>query len=460
MLNKNLIKTLGPGIIFASTCIGVSHLVQSTRAGANYGFSLVVMILLANLFKYPFFEYGSRYANATGTSIIDGYRKLGKWAINLYALITLGTMFFVTAAVVVVTSGFMNNLFGISELFTSLQFPYPNLITPIFLLTVCFIILAAGKYNVLDSLVKVIGAVLLVSTLIAFTLSVLKGGSPPTEDFVAPNWLDFDYNNGVHLGFIIALMGWMPTALDLSTWNSLWTVARMKQTGYKPKLKETLFDFNFGYIVSVILALCFVTLGANLMYGSGETLPSTSSEFSAKVVEMYTTTMGSWSKWIIGPAAFSIMFGTAIAVIDGYARSSERILEILFVETKKNNVKEKKKKRAYVSTILTLSIISFIIGYLFVYNKNTSMIISNLLNNFFGNSGKNNTINGFKFLVDIATTISFIVAPIIAIMNFSLVQEKYVGKYFTPPKWKILLSYAGIIFLSGFSILFLISKFF
>ena len=181
----------------------------------------------------------------------------------------------------------------------------------------------------------------------------------------------------------------------------------------------------------------------------------------ALVILLMISVISIWEDDSLGGAnQMALLFGTAIAVIDGYARSSERILEILFVETKKNNVKEKKKKRAYVSTILTLSIISFIIGYLFVYNKNTSLTISNLLSKSFGDSGKDNTINGFKFLVDIATTISFIVAPIIAIMNFSLVQEKYVGKYFTPPKWKIILSYAGIIFLSGFSILFLISKFF
>ncbi len=460
MINKNLLKTLGPGILFASTCIGVSHLVQSTRAGANYGFSLVIMILLANLFKYPFFEYGSRYANATGTSLIDGYRRLGKWAINLYAFITLGTMFLVTSAVVVVTSGFMNNLFGISELFKSLNFPFPDLVTPALLLTVCFGILAAGKYKVLDSLVKVIGGVLLISTLIAFTLSVLKGGAPQVEGFVAPDWLDFNYKNGLHLGFIVALMGWMPTALDLSTWNSLWTVARIKQTGYKPTLKETLFDFNFGYIVSVILAICFVTLGANLMYGTGETLPASSAAFSGKVVQMYTTTMGDWSKWIIGPAAFSIMFGTAIAVIDGYARSSERILEILFVEKKKKKVDIENRKREYIISILALSVVSFTIGYLFVYDESSKIAISNSLNNLLGNTDKGATIGGFKFLVDVATTISFIVAPIVAIMNFSLVQEKYIGKEFVPPKWEIILSYAGIIFLSGFTILFLVFKFF
>ena len=45
-------KTLGPGILFASTAIGVSHLVQSTRAGANYG--LALFIIIANLLNILF----------------------------------------------------------------------------------------------------------------------------------------------------------------------------------------------------------------------------------------------------------------------------------------------------------------------------------------------------------------------------------------------------------------------
>ena len=59
-------KSLGPGLIFAGAAIGVSHLVQSTRAGADFGFGLLWALLLVTLFKYPFFEFGMRYANATG----------------------------------------------------------------------------------------------------------------------------------------------------------------------------------------------------------------------------------------------------------------------------------------------------------------------------------------------------------------------------------------------------------
>jgi Mn2+/Fe2+ NRAMP family transporter len=267
MLNKSLLKTLGPGILFASTCIGVSHLVQSTRAGAVYGFDLVWAIALANLFKYPFFEFASRYANATGTSIIDGYKRLGKGILWLYLIITVATMFFVCAVVTVVTGGFMDNLFSITPKIANLGVPYPYLAAPLLVLVVCGGILFAGKYKLLDSMIKVIGAILLISTVLAFILALLNGAKGDVEFRVV------NLEEALPIGFLIALMGWMPTALDLSSWNSLWTVARIKQTGYHPKLKETLFDFNFGYLSSAVLALFFVTLGAYLMYGTGDVLP-------------------------------------------------------------------------------------------------------------------------------------------------------------------------------------------
>ena len=78
--STNWLAVLGPGILFASTAIGVSHLVQSTRAGALVGFGLLWAVIAANVAKYPFFEFGSRYASATGQSLIEGYRSLGKGA--------------------------------------------------------------------------------------------------------------------------------------------------------------------------------------------------------------------------------------------------------------------------------------------------------------------------------------------------------------------------------------------
>ena len=79
-----VISKLGPGLLFAGAAIGVSHLVQSTRAGADFGFGLIWALILVNLFKYPFFQYGPRYAIVTGESLLDGYYKIGKFFLIAY----------------------------------------------------------------------------------------------------------------------------------------------------------------------------------------------------------------------------------------------------------------------------------------------------------------------------------------------------------------------------------------
>ena len=413
-----LLKTLGPGIIFASTAIGVSHLVQSTRAGAEFGFALIGFVMLAILLKYPFFEYGSRYANVTGTSIIDGYKRLGKNALVLYFLITIGSMFFVTAAVGFVTAGFLENLF---------QIDFLGIWTVVILFIVCAAILSVGKYRALDGLIKIIVFVLVISTITAFVLVIVNGPVEKVEGFEPKIIWD---QSGIF--FLIALMGWMPTALDLSSWNSLWTLERIKQTKFRPKLKETLFEFRLAYIITGVLAFLFVTLGAYIFFGSGEELPNNNSLFAHKVVTLYTETIGDWSYIIIASAAFSVMFGTIIAVFDGYSRSLGRTIELLF-EKKESNPKSYYSKNKYIVFILILAVGSFIVIFQFGDN--------------------------LKELVDVATTISFLVAPVIAIFNFKLVTGKYLEKNYQPPIWLKILSYSGIVFLTGFAIFFIVTRF-
>lgn len=411
-------KTAGPGILFACTAIGVSHLVQSTRAGADFGLMILGFVILVILLKYPFFEFGSRYANSTQTSIIDGYKKLGKPALWLYFLLTISSMFFVTGAVGFVTAGFFENLFGIDFL---------GEWTVVILFAVCVAILAIGKFNVLDSLIKIIAIVLLVSTVSAFSFALYNGPIEPVEEFVPKElW------NVTGIFFLLALMGWMPTAIDLSSWNSLWTIERMKQTNYKPTLKETLFEFRLAYLITGVLAIMFVALGAFIFYGSGEELPNNNSLFAHEIVTLYTQTIGDWSYIIIAASAFTIMFGTILAVFDGYSRSLQRTVELIF--TKKEDKIRTKFRTFYIIFLIILASGSFV-------------IISQFQDN-------------LKELVDFATVLSFVIAPVIAIFNFRLVTGKFLNKEHQPSLLLKLLSFAGIIFLSGFAIYFLITRFY
>ena len=92
MKRFNLSK-LGPGLLFAGAAIGVSHLVQSTRAGADFGWGLLWALVLTNLFKYPFFQAGPRFAIATGKSLLEGYFNLGKGYLWVYFILNFVTMF-------------------------------------------------------------------------------------------------------------------------------------------------------------------------------------------------------------------------------------------------------------------------------------------------------------------------------------------------------------------------------
>lgn len=47
-------KKLGPGLLYAGAAVGVSHLIQSTRAGADFGYQLIWAILIVIILKYPF----------------------------------------------------------------------------------------------------------------------------------------------------------------------------------------------------------------------------------------------------------------------------------------------------------------------------------------------------------------------------------------------------------------------
>lgn len=412
-MNK-FFKVLGPGLLFASTAIGVSHLVQSTRAGMIYGFGFLAAIILINILKYPFFEYGTRYAVGTGESLIDGYKKLGMWAIAAYFFVMIISLFFVSAAVFQVTAVFMKELFQLQDA----AFAFLPLLLVV---GSCFLILAVGKYQLLDIFIKVVGMVMILCALIAFVMVLYKGAAVPSSNFKAPEI----WSLGT-IPFAIALMGWMPTAVDLSTWNSLWTLEKQKVSGYKSTVKEATNEFALGYWISAVLAVVFLTLGSYLVYGTDTVIVSSSAGFANQVIQLFTSAMGEWSYYIIAVAAFCIMYGTSIGVLDGGSRAFKRTCEVMF---KKSLVTS--DKWYLVSLSLTASG-GFVLCYLLSDNP-----------------------KGFLLLVDIATILSFLFAPIVAILNYRLVTRKEFPKEHRPKLLMRTISLLGIVTLSVLSLVYI-----
>ena len=393
----NFLKKLGPGLLFAGAAIGVSHLVQSTRAGADFGFGLLWALLLVNLFKYPFFQFGPRYAMATGESLLEGYQKLGKGVLLAYFALSLGTMVTIQAAVTIVTAGLAVQLFGITTDITLWCF----IITAI-----CFAILIIGKYKVLDTVMKVIISILTVTTVIAVASAVGFNES-------SIEWTQVLPKNNTQWVFLIAFMGWMPAPLDVSVWHSLWTIEKQKTLSKPPN--KNMIDFKIGYLITLFLGVCFLSLGALVMFGSGQTFSKQGVTFSKQLIDLYTTNLGSGAFLIIALAAFTTMFSTTLTCLDASPRAMAKTSELLnFSFLKKNTV------WLAILAISTLIVLVFFLSEM-------------------------------GLLVKIATVLSFLTAPFYPVINLRLITSQYTPKAWRPSLLIKIISVLGIVFLLGFS---------
>lgn len=402
---KGIYKTIGPGILYAGAAIGASHLVLSTKAGAMYNFKLIWLILLIHLFKYPFFEFSYRYTSATGKSMLEGYKKLGSWAIITFLILSFFTAIVNFAAVIKITSDLAAYLFHLN---------LGSSITSISLLGLILLMLFIGRYALLDKVMKLMILVLGLLTFIAFFFA-LNSGAQVQPGFSAPPLWDT-----AGLTFLIVLMGWMPTPIDASIWPSLWAIERQKQTNYKPSFKESRFDFHLGYFGSAFLAIFFLGLGALVMYGTGNQFSSSGLVFSQQLVSLYSGSIGSWSTQIIGVVVFITMFSTALTVIDGYPRSLEGSLIQIFPSLKKFGSK------LYFFWAIFLSIMASIIIAFFTKNMVALLVF--------------------------ATILSFLTAPVFAFINYKVVTSEFIPEESKPSKWLKVLSWAGICFLIIFII--------
>lgn len=387
MRSSTLRKAIGPGLLMAGAAVGVSHLVQSTRAGAEYGLSLLAIVLIGCALKYPFLEFGPRYAAATGEHMIRGYARLGPWALAAFVILTVTTMFIVLAAVTIVTAGLAGTLLGIDA-------SIGNLAAGV--LVACGGVLLIGHYRGLDRLMKLIMLVLALATLAAVGLALTHQSG---ASGLMPSWKDSGLISGAGLAFVLALLGWMPIPLDAAAWHSIWTLERARETGTRPSVAHAGADFAIGYTGAVVLAVAFMLLGALLVHGSGSELAGSAVEFSAQLVDLYAVSLGEWARPLIAFAALATMLSTTLAVADAYPRVLRAFLELREPESERGS---KAHRARYVGGLLVTSLGAW-------------LIIA-----FFGRQ--------FTLLIDFTTTVSFLAAPIIAWLNLKLLCGPH-----TPP---------------------------
>ncbi|MBZ2131598.1 divalent metal cation transporter [Streptococcus gordonii] len=400
---QSKIKALGPGILMASAAVGGSHIVSSAQAGAMYGWSLLLLVILTNLFKYPFFRFGAEYTLETGKNLVEGYAEKGKVYLGIFFILNVFSALVNTAAVgilcaAIVASAFPNAL--------GLNITQWSLI----LIVIIWAMLLFGGYKFLDGLAKWIMSALTLATVLAVIVAIIEHPEYGADFVEKTPW------QMTALPFIVSLMGWMPAPIEISAINSLWTAEKGKTVDIS--IKDGLFDFNVGFIGTAILAVFFVAMGALIQYPTGQEVQAAGAAYIQQFVGMYASVLGDWSRFLITFIAFLCIFGTVITVIDGYSRVNAESLRLLF---KKKEISQKELNVWITATA--------IIGGIIIY--------------FFQGS--------VAPMLRFAMIASFLTTPFFALLNYLLVT----GENKNLAKWLKALSILGLIFLFGFAFFFI-----
>ncbi|MCG8468544.1 MAG: divalent metal cation transporter [Gemmatimonadetes bacterium] len=395
----------------------MSHLVQSTRAGAMAGFGLVGVIAVALLLKYPFFEFGARYASATGRSLVEGYGDIGRWALWLFLAITIVTAIVSVSAVVLFTSYLTAYALGI-------DWPLP--LTAAVLMGLCGGLLLLGRYRGLDLTIKVVLAVLGISTVAAVVVALPRADVTTFELF--PSGI---VGQTVPFAFLLALIGWMPSPVDVAVWSSLWTLAKDRATGVTTSVGVAKRDFMIGYVGTGILALAFVTLGATVLYQADVALSDAGAVFSTQLVDLYSDTLGAWSRPFVLLAAVTTMFSTTLAVTDGFPRAFARTVANL--RSAPGERVEKRSDSAYWGGMIGQSTIAIVVLAFFA--------------------------GSLTAMVDFATTVAFMTAPVLGYLNLTTVTSDAVPPEHRPGRAMVSLTWIGLVLLGGTGVAYVASLF-
>jgi Mn2+/Fe2+ NRAMP family transporter len=212
---------------------------------------------------------------------------------------------------------------------------------------------------------------------------------------------------------MIAIAGWMPTGVSVSMFQSFWVCEKARTLDRPITVAEARFDFNLGFISTIVLALCFVLMGAALMYNSGIEMESSPSGFAAQLIDMFTQVIGSWARPLIAIAALAVMASTTLASLDACPRIAGSVLQQLMPSLK---VSDNKLHLVFMIVQIIGSILMLVLF-----------------------------MKSFKTFIDFATSVAFISAPVLAWFNHRAMFSKEIDPSLRPGKFIRAWSLLGIV---------------
>jgi Mn2+/Fe2+ NRAMP family transporter len=248
------LRQVGPGLLAAATGVGAGDLVATMVAGARFGTVLLWAAVLGTVLKLALAEGVGRWHLASGTTLLDGWRRLGYWATGFFGVYIVIWGFVYGATAMSAVGLPLNALFG------GLDVRYWAMIAGV----VGLVLVWAQRYAIFEKFMTVLVLIKFVSVvsvafLVAPDLGALANGLVPRLP------------EGSTI-YVLGLIGGVGGTITMAAYG-YWAIAKgWRGTGWLSVMR---LDNTVGYVMTGIFVIAMLIVGAEILLGqdiaSGDT---------------------------------------------------------------------------------------------------------------------------------------------------------------------------------------------
>ncbi|WP_214645491.1 Nramp family divalent metal transporter [Novosphingopyxis iocasae] len=241
-------RHLGPGIVVAATGVGAGDLVATLIAGSRFGYALLWAAVVGCIVKIALSEGSARYHLATGSTILAGWRSLGRWTSWYFGIYVIIWGFIYGATAMSATA------LPLTALFPGLSLRAWAIIAGIF----GFVFVWFNNYETFEVVMKA-----LVGTMFVIMVGLAILVAPSLPDLARGMAFSLPEDS---LFYTLGLIGGVGGTITTAAYG-YWTQAKgWRGTPWLPMMRV---DNSVAYIVTGIFVIAMLVVGAELLYSAG-----------------------------------------------------------------------------------------------------------------------------------------------------------------------------------------------
>lgn len=241
-------RQIGPGLVVAATGVGAGDLVATLIAGSRFGYALLWAAILGCVVKIALSEGSARYHLVTGSTILAGWRSLGRWTGWYFGIYVILWGFIYGATAMSATALPLTALFPVLPLWG-----WAVLSGLAGLIFVWF-----NRYAAFELVMKLLVGVMFV---IMVGLAILV--APGLPDLLSG--LAFVLPEGA-LFYTMGLIGGVGGTVTTASYGYWVQVKGWRGPGWLPLMR---LDNAIAYIVTGIFVIAMMIVGAELLHAGG-----------------------------------------------------------------------------------------------------------------------------------------------------------------------------------------------